>query len=139
MATLAEDLTPENWAILRAFLPKGWQEMARQSGALRRVRDFPNAELLLRVLLIHVAAGYSQAETAVRARALGVDVSAVAVFKRLRAAEEWLRWLAEQVRGRGRVILESQGRPVRAVDGTSLSEPGSTGTDWRTCSVTFSH
>jgi hypothetical protein len=98
---------------------------------LRRARDFPNAEVLLRVLLIHVAAGYSLAETAVRARALGVEVSAVAVFKRLRAAEEWLRWLAEQVRGRGRVILESQGRPVRAVDGTSISEPGSTGTDWR--------
>jgi hypothetical protein len=97
--------------------------MARQSGALRRARDFPNAELLLRVLFDSRGGGLLAGETAVRARALGVDVSAVAVFKRLRAAEEWLRWLAEQVRGRGRVILESQGRPVRAVDGTSISEP----------------
>jgi hypothetical protein len=27
--------------------------------------------------------------------------------------------------------MECQGRPVRAVDATSVSEPGSTGTDWR--------
>ena len=105
--------------------------MARRSGALQRVRDFPNAEALLRVLLLHVANGCSLAETATRARELGIEVSAVAVFKRLRASEQWLRWLAEQVRSGPRQALESQGRPVRAVDGTSVSEPGSTGTDWR--------
>jgi hypothetical protein len=54
-----------------------------------------------------------------------------AVFKRLRASEEWLRWLAEQQRGAQRLAVESQGRPVRAVDATTVSEPGSTGTDWR--------
>jgi hypothetical protein len=121
----------DNWAILRTFLPPGWEEMARRSGALQRVRDFPNAEALLRVLLLHVANGCSLAETATRARELGIQVSAVAVFKRLRASEQWLRWLAEQVRSGQRPALESQGRPVRAVDGTSVSEPGSTGTDWR--------
>jgi hypothetical protein len=121
----------DNWAILRTFLPPGWEEMARRSGALQRVRDFPNAEALLRVLLLHVANGCSLAETATRARELGIEVSAVAIFKRLRASEEWLRWLAEQVRSGQRQALESQGRPVRAVDGTSVSEPGSTGTDWR--------
>ena len=42
-----------------------------------------------------------------------------------------MRWLAEQERGGQRVALESRGRPVRVVDGTSVSEPGSTGTDWR--------
>ena len=121
----------DNWAILRTFLPPGWEDMARSSGALRRVRDFPNAEALLRVLLLHVANGCSLAETATRARELGIQVSAVAVFKRLRASEQWLRWLAEHVRSVQRQPLESQGRPVRAVDGTSVSEPGSTGTDWR--------
>jgi hypothetical protein len=121
----------DNWAILRSFLPPGWEDMARSSGALRRVRDFPNAEALLRVLLLHVANGCSLAETATRARELGIQVSAVAVFKRLRASEQWLRWLAEQIRSVQRPALESQGRPVRAVDATSVSEPGSTGTDWR--------
>ena len=30
----------DNWAILRTFLPSGWEDMARRSGALRRVREF---------------------------------------------------------------------------------------------------
>jgi hypothetical protein len=105
--------------------------MARQTGALRRARGVPDAASLLRLLLLHVANGCSLVETSVRARQLGLDLSPVAVFKRLQAAEEWLRWLAEQERGSQRPALESQGRPVRAVDGTSVSEPGSTGTDWR--------
>src|SRR5437879_931522 len=41
----------------------------------------PNAESLLRVLLLHVANGYSLAETAARAGRLGMELSAVAVFK----------------------------------------------------------
>jgi hypothetical protein len=131
MARPDEDLAVENWPILCTFLPKEWREMARSTGALRRARDVPDAESLLRLLLMHVANGYSLAETAVRARQLGMELSAVAVFKRLRASEEWLRWLAEQQRGKQRLAVESQGRPVRAVDATTVSEPGSTGTDWR--------
>ena len=131
MALEPEDLTIENWAVLRTFLPAGWEAMARKSGALRRARDFPDAETLLRVLLLHIGNGCSLAETAVRARYLGITVSPVAVFKRLRASEEWLRWLAEQLRGQQRLAMETHGRPVRAVEGTSVSEPGSTGTDWR--------
>jgi len=131
VALTSEDLVLENWAILCTFLPRGWEEKARSSGALRRARDIPDAESLLRLLLIHVANGYSLVETAVRARQFGLDVSAVAVFKRLRAAEQWLRWLAEQERGAHSVVMESEGRPVRVVDATTVSEPGSTGTDWR--------
>lgn len=126
-----EDLEVENWTLLCTFLPPRWEEMARRTGALRRARGVPDASSLLRLLLLHVAQGWSLAETSVHARHLGWDVSPVAVFKRLQASEEWLRWLAEQECGRQRPGLESQGRPVRAVDGTSVSEPGSTGTDWR--------
>jgi hypothetical protein len=118
----------ENWSVLCTFLPKGWKEMARSTGALRRARDITDAEALLRLLLMHVANGYSLAETAVRARQFGIQLSAVAVFKRLRASGEWLRWLAEQQRGTRPVRVESQGRVVRAVDATTVSEPGSTGT-----------
>jgi hypothetical protein len=105
-----------------------WVISGKQGWVSSRER---RSESLLRLLLMHVANGYSLAETAVRARALGMELSAVAVFKRLRASEEWLRWLAEQQRGRQRLAVESQGRPVRAVDATTVSEPGSTGTDWR--------
>ena len=87
MTTPVEGFGPENWSVLRTFLPTGWQAMARSTGALRRARDIPDAESLLRVLLMHVVVGYSLAETAARASQLRMKLSAVAVFKRLRASE----------------------------------------------------
>src|ERR1035438_9574095 len=78
MATPDESLATENWPILCTFLPRGWKEMARSTGAFRRARDIPDAESLLRLLLMHVANGYSLAETAVRASHLGMKLSAVA-------------------------------------------------------------
>ncbi len=122
----------EDWAVLRQFLPAGWEEEARRRGALRRTRGVASAETLLRVLMIHLAAGCSLAETAVRAWAGGLaHLSAVALFKRLRASEDWLRWLAVEER---RLLAEgvpATSRRLRAVDATVVSEPGSTGTDWR--------
>ena len=58
-------------------------------------------------------------------------LNAAAVYKRLRSAEEWLRWLAEQMRGDLGMVAPRVGRRVRAVDATAVLEPGSTGTDWR--------
>lgn len=129
--TVAQGLADENWRIIERFLPTDWVDQARHCGALRRARGIPDAEHLLRLLLIHVAMGCSLQETAVRARQLGLRVSAVAVFKRLQAAEGWLRWLAEQLWGTRRLPLASRQRPLRAVDATTVSEPGSTGTDWK--------
>jgi hypothetical protein len=122
----------EDWAVLRQFLPNGWEEEARRSGALRRARGVEGAEALLRLLLMHVAAGCSLAETAARAQAAGLaNLSAVALFKRLQASEEWLRWLAEGERRLMAEPLPATARRLRAVDATTVSEPGSTGTDWR--------
>jgi len=121
-----------NWAVLRRFLPPGWEEQARVSGALKRTRGVSGAEALLRTLLIHLANGCSLAETSVRARRAGLcAMSSVALFKRLRAAEGWLRWLAQQVRAVNLMSAIGVGRRIRAVDATTVSEPGSTGTDWR--------
>lgn len=122
----------EDWALLRQFLPAGWEDQARRSGALRRARGVDGAESLLRVLLMHLAAGCSLAETAARAQAAGLaKLSAVALFKRLQASEEWLRWLAAEQRKLLATPLPESARRLRAVDATVVSEPGSTGTDWR--------
>jgi len=122
----------ESWEVLKRFLPPGWQEQARISGALKRARGVTSAESLLRTLLIHLANGCSLAETSVRARQSGLcQMSAVALFKRLRAAEGWLRWLAQHVRATRFVPTVGTGRRLRAVDATMISEPGSTGTDWK--------
>ncbi len=122
----------ENWEVLCSFLPDGWREQAGTLGAMRRARYIKEPETVLRLLLIHLASGCSLAETAARAAASGLaQISAVGVFKRLRAAEEWLRWLAQQMRGSVQLPLASLDRRLRAVDATAVSEPGSTGSDWK--------
>lgn len=133
MGQSKNDLTEiENWEILCTFLPQGWAEEARRLGAMQRARYISDPGTVLRVLLLHLATGCSLAETAARASASGLaPISAVGVFKRLRAAEPWLRWLAQQMRGTAALPMEAAGRRLRAVDATSISEPGSTGTDWK--------
>jgi hypothetical protein len=133
MGNPKEKLTEiEDWEVLRTFLPLGWAEQARRLGAMQRARYISDPETVLRILLLHLAAGCSLAETAARASASGLaQISAVGVFKRLRAAEPWLRWLAQQMRGTADLPSEALGRRLRAVDATSVSEPGSTGTDWK--------
>jgi hypothetical protein len=122
----------ENWEILSGFLPEGWSEQARRLGAMQRARYIKEPSVVLRILLMHVALGCSLAETAARAQASGLaQISSVGVFKRLRAAGAWFGWLARQMRGAAQLPEAITGRRLRAVDATSVHEPGSTGTDWK--------
>lgn len=128
----ASKLEFDDWSVVRKFLPQGWEEQARLTGALRRTRRIQSAEALLRILLLHLANGCSLVETAARARAAGLgSISAVGVFKRLRAAGPWLRWLAQQERGLAALPIHTVGRRVRAVDASTVAEPGATGSTWR--------
>ena len=124
----------DNWKVLASLLPARWQQMARQSGAVERLRGFPTADLLLRILLLHVARGYSLRETVVRAKlARWAEISDVALLKRLRTSEGWLRLLCSELfRENVMPRLEtSSNRKIRIVDGTIVKEPGKTGSQWR--------
>jgi hypothetical protein len=126
----------DNWKVLLSFLPDGWEREARNLGAIKRQRKVMTAETLLRLLLIHLADGCSLRETAIRAQKSGLaDLTDVALLKRLKASSAWLRWLAVS-------LLDRLGGPVekpawlerfkvRIVDASVITEPGSTGTDWR--------
>jgi hypothetical protein len=52
-------IVEENWKVLASLFPAGWQQMAWQSGAHERLGGFPPPEVLLRILMLHVARGYS--------------------------------------------------------------------------------
>jgi hypothetical protein len=79
----------DNWEVLRSFLPEGWEQKARECGALTRACGITGADALLRVLLIHVANGCSLAETSVRAQQMGLgQLNRSAIYKRLRSAED---------------------------------------------------
>jgi hypothetical protein len=126
----------EDFAYLTSFLPDQWQAKAKELGALRRCRKIPNAEILLRVLLIHLAEGCSLRETAVRARQGNlVDLSDVAIMDRLRRSGEWFRWMNTEIMKRWVVqqptTVFGPKWNVCVVDGTHVKEPGPTGSSWR--------
>jgi len=122
----------DGWTVIRRLLPAGWETQARRLGALRRARGVPNARVLLRLLLLHLAQGCSLAETAVRARQAGwCRVTAAAVFWRLQSAEHWLQWMAQQLWLAGRRLPEDAVRQALAIDATTVCESGPTGSQWR--------
>jgi hypothetical protein len=124
----------EDWEVIERVLPHGWQEAARNTGALRRTRGFKDAATLLRVLLIHLVDGCSLRETAVRADAGGLaHVSDVALLGRLRGCGEWFRWMVEQMSRRLSTTAKDvlAGKRVRLVDASVVCEPGATGSTWR--------
>jgi hypothetical protein len=123
----------EDWRVLVSLFPEGWQQQAKQTGAIERQRGITSPEVLLRLFLLHVARGYSLRETAVRARESGLaTISDVGLLKRLRRSEGWLRWLCTRLVLENGVQIPRDGgqRSVRIVDGT-IKEPGKTGSQWR--------
>jgi hypothetical protein len=128
-------LLDEEWELLAEFLPKDWRELARSTGALRRARNVASPDCLLRLILMHTATGLSLRQTLVRARMQSLaDISDVALLKRLRASEQWLRSLTSQMTelsGAAVINRLSERRRIRAVDATPVKEQGGAGTDWR--------
>jgi Transposase DDE domain. len=125
----------QNWKTLLSFLPEGWREKANGLNALRRARGFSDAEVLLRVMMIHLASGHSLRVTSALAREGGLaSVSDVALFKRLKLSGEWFLWMAQEMRRRWladlgeRTVAEPN---LRVVDATLVKEPGATGSTWR--------
>lgn len=85
---MADDALPDEWEILRSWLPADLNARARQHQFFQRERGLTDGERWLRLILMHVAGGLSLEQTALRARELGLaQISAVALFKRLRKAE----------------------------------------------------
>ncbi len=84
--------------------------------------------------MLHVARGYSLRETVVLAKlANWADISDVALLKRLRNSEEWLRLLCIELLRENVAYRLDEGisRTIRIVDGTIVREPGKTGSQWR--------
>lgn len=123
----------EDWDLLLKFLPEGWKEMAKKSGALKGLRKDKSPENLLRTLLLHIGCGHSLRETVVRARQAGIaDLSDVALLKRLRKAKEWLFYMCVALfQERDLDLSNIADMQVRAFDATTVKEPGKTGSLWR--------
>jgi hypothetical protein len=124
----------EDWQVLLSLFPPDWEELGRSTGAVKRLRGFDSLNNLLRALLLHVGCGWSLRETAVQAKLAGIAaVSDVTLLNRLRDAENWLLELCRRLWRDNGVDLPPALRDlsVRAVDATTVKEPGKTGGQWR--------
>lgn len=131
---MRHELIASDWDIVKAMLPADWEESARQCGALRRARNVRSAEMLLRLILLHVAGGLSLRQTVVRAQALGWGrLSDVALLKRLRASANWLETLCVGLWNQWSwpEQLPEGGRRWRVVDATTVQEPDARTCNWR--------
>ena len=133
------DLHPilEPWSEIVDRLPAFFDlsAMARQTGALRRVREVKSASDLLRLALAYVC-GFSLEQTCMWAEAAGIvgRLTKQSLTERLRNAEAWLGQLVQAILtariANARVPLDG-GRRLRAVDATALCCPGADRTTWR--------
>jgi hypothetical protein len=110
---------------------------ARSSGALVRRREIRSGEQLLRLALAYGPGGLSLRSAAAWAGiAEGASLSDTAVMKRVRGAAGWLGEIAGALLGNASALPTTgsaplAGRRLRIADGSVVTRPGSTGTDWR--------
>ncbi|CAK0778051.1 hypothetical protein WCLP8_610009 [uncultured Gammaproteobacteria bacterium] len=103
--------------------------------ALQRRRGVKDASSLLRLGLGYGPCGLSLRQAAAWAEVSGIaSLANTSLLDRLRNSSDWF---AEIVRSMMSDRIKAtnnyyDGRTIRLIDGSSISEPGSKGTDWKT-------
>jgi hypothetical protein len=126
----------DHWPEVSARFPAGFdlEATARLRGAFTRAREIKNAETLLRLALAYGGLGMSLRETCVWAEAGAIArLSDPSLLTRLCKAAPWLgdiaaALIAEQTKVS---VRRWTGYRLRALDGTSICEPGADRTTWR--------
>lgn len=136
----------EDWETLLKLLPADYERLVWEHGVLRA--EWPNAKVtdartLLRFILLHVGADLPLRQTvALIAEAGGPDVTQVWLHKRMRRAQSYLGALvAEMVRAGGADATPERwaGYEMVCLDGSTVSGPGSDGSDVRIHAVLRLH
>lgn len=108
--------------------------LALETKAIQRKREVVDGTALLRIALARGPGGLSLRQTAAWASMLGIaELSNPGVKYRLDQATEFLAALVERLLAAKAPGAELRwpGRTLRLADGTCVSKPASTGTDWR--------
>src|ERR1700761_699599 len=126
----------DQFSDLLARLPAGLDldRLALETKAIQRKRELVDGATLLRIALARGPGGLSLRQTSAWASMLGIaELSNPGIKYRLNQATAFLAVLVERLlaaKGPG-AELRWPGRTLRLADGTCVSKPGSTGTDWR--------
>jgi Transposase DDE domain len=129
----ALNLVEAQWKYLLSMLPAkvDLEASARDKGALLRRRVIRSAETLLHLVLAYCC-GLSLRQTSCWAHLQGLGkISQVGVMKCLRRSSAWLEFLVVTKLAERAECRQIQGLRLRLVDATTVSAPGSQGTDWR--------
>jgi hypothetical protein len=126
----------DHWPEVRTHFPADFDlaATARRRRAFTRAREIKNAETLLRLALAYGSLGMSLRETCAWAEAGEIaSLSDPALLERLCKAAPWLgdivaALVAEQAKMPAR---RWAGYRLRALDGTSICQPGADRTTWR--------
>lgn len=133
--TIRSDIL-DHWSEVASRLPADFnvEATARSRGAFTRAREVRNAGSLLRLALAYGGCGMSLRETCTWAAAAGIaSLKDPSLIERLVKAAPWLgdivgALIAEQTKvPAGRWA----GRRLRALDATSICQPGADRTTWR--------
>ncbi len=123
--------TDQEWPYILTLLPEDLDELARETQALVRCRNIPDAASLMRMALAYAISDLSLKDVAAWASALGVaDITGPGLFYRIREAESWLQIILALILGHD-VGKGPKGLRLRIVDATVINGPGAKGTEWR--------
>jgi hypothetical protein len=124
-------LYEEQWAYVRTLLPADLEVSARQTKALVRCRNVPDAAALMRMALAYALSDLSLKDVAAWASAMDLaEITGPGLFYRLREAESWLEHVLAQVLSE-QLPQAVGGWPVRVVDATVINGPGQKPVQWR--------
>jgi hypothetical protein len=126
----------DHWPEVSAHLPAGFdvEATARSRGAFTRAREIKNAETLLRLALAYGGLGMSLRETCAWAEAGGIaSLADPSLLERLCKAAPWLGDIVAALIDEQAKVPAGRwaGYRLRALDGTSICQPGADRTTWR--------
>jgi hypothetical protein len=121
---------------LLSVMPEGWEEKAKELGALVRGREIKSAVDLLRLVYLYLTEGKSFSGTAALLELGDIClISKKAVFTRFQRCSEWLGWLCEHLYRNNEAIGEAPvwlgDRKVYLVDASDEPVHGSDKADYR--------
>lgn len=136
---MSANVADVEWAVIERLLPPRFRELAEEFGIIHPVPaqlggKIRSVEVLLRLILFHVALSVSLKVSCAAAAAAGVvDISAVALHLRMRKAGPYLGALVAEMTGtRERFAPERwAGYEIRVLDATTVIRPGAKGTTAR--------
>jgi len=118
------------------FLPTGWEEKARETGALVRPRNIKTAEELLCLNMLYITnEGSFQMASMGMKMSKGIQINKNACYNRIKGSGEWLRWMARELCATEGAAIEKPSflgdRAVKLLDASDETTKGKDKDTWR--------